>query len=208
MPGPDSVIPSGQGSLQVLPRLVAEGKAHVAKGLLFIRELDPRVEPGRQGKSLKASYHPAPIGKDPESFDYFRRWTRSSAQTRAEDLYPELRAFLRQLQKLMPGGKFKRVTIIPFCQGDIAEELTTLFPDMRQAVREAEEHNAARLRRDLARAEEYRKNDNRLDAAKYQEAAEAMESQFITHLKVLLRCIRREYASDGSTRLWEDSNLG
>ena len=186
---------------EVKPILSAGGKAQVAKGLLFVRQSGQGSSKG----SLAIAYAPAPVIRHEESFKYLCEFPRNQNPNDCS----ELLGFLQELQKALPQGKYKGVPIIPFCDQSIQDELSSLFPSMHQALHDAENSNAERLRADLSKAEEFRIAGNEFEARKYEEAANAVETRFITHLKVLLRCIRAKYApAEENTPLWENSALG
>jgi hypothetical protein len=178
----------------VRTEVIGDGKTLVARGLLHSIPSIPNKE---------ADYQFAPVIADNLSIAYLRQLTDdpSAANRIAEGdpKYDDLTRFITILSQRLPGGRLPGgrqggASVISFAQSDIVNELTQLFPSMREAVRRAEKTSAEGLAINEAEAAKLKKAQTS-GWETYEEAAAATEPVFITRLKCLLDAIRREYAS-------------
>jgi len=167
---------------EVTHDLTPEGKTYVAKGLIA---------------RLADVPHRAEVTGDIESSEYLMKLANAgdaeAPAATADNPYPDLRALLEALQRQLPGGQLNGAAVIPYCDANLAKQLTDLFPFMSVAVHGREVEHAEKLKKASHLADTLAQ-DNEGAAALVRQSAHAVEPIFITRLKCLLDQIRDKYA--------------
>jgi hypothetical protein len=160
------------------------GKTYVAKGMLT----------PTSSTEIRAA-----VAEDKESHRFLLRLAEEAnppVPQKAE--FPELAAFLEGLSSELPGGKLDGLTVIPYCQRNLATELGGteaggLFDRIITYVHRMELEKAGDLKRDWDEAEDLART-SLTAAAPARDSALAAEPVFIIQLKCLLDVIRERYA--------------